>query len=144
MEKCPYLKKLLSYEKECNHFSPTHFLYPGTLLEKINAISSFSFHVFLEFRNGTLECVPCTASKPMQLLSEVTISHRSTVGKGSLVLCKKKWPGISNSLLIASSCIPVQTNSWYFPWGPVLSRPGSSSINLSFHPSSSEWRYVQN
>lgn len=45
--------------------------------------------------------------------------------------------------MIASSCIPVQARSWYFPRGPVLSRPGSSRIKLSFRPSRSEPCSVQ-
>lgn len=57
MEKCPCLKKLLAYEKECNHFSPTHSFYSGTPLVKVNATCSFSFHVLLEFSKGNLECV---------------------------------------------------------------------------------------
>lgn len=74
--KCPCLKKLLAYEEECNHFSPTHSLYPGTPLQKVNATCSFSLHVFLKFRNGTLECV---SPQPQ---SECSYSQRSPFHTG--------------------------------------------------------------
>lgn len=56
-KKSPFLKKLLAYWKECNHFAAMRSLYPGAPLEKGNATCPFSPHFLLERRSHTLYCV---------------------------------------------------------------------------------------